>query len=1705
MGIRSWLTKQHLAQFADKFEENAITFAELGGLTHEDLRDGLGIAKFSERKAILKAIKELRGDEVLEPKVIDFPEGLHPDAMNTYIAHPWQSLCAEEHPRVKLHWLTDTAELAVRWAVSVTLAEILFANAMKLPAKLAKQIRDNVERPTLGRWLGVLRELSSNAPQEPVMGMAPFKLYEETFEPLFAGGNRGGTLENSLLVLRNQIAHGGGMSQAHAHELLGHHMPLIEKLLRAVIDATGHAQVLAVESDEAHLLVGTTPQTIDFPEDLDRDSHGTWLVAEHKALPLLPLAIYGPVRMINSAGELQAKPGGAVAQVFTRAYHDRLSYTPLGRDEAHSEVLDVEVFREVFRLDEQLDIKESGASIDGVRWDDALKEARAVAEDLVGRKDELGVVKSWLKSRTPYEEDAPRLGWISGGPGLGKSMLMARLASDYGAGSQRGFYFHKFSNAGNARSNRRMFLKFIETALWSWAPLRAITSAPNPEHEGDDLMDAVEARLLKISDLEAPNPRAPRPAAWIFLDNFDEMIEQDPRFIDVVRRFAVPGTVWLMCGRPEHGLDQEFGHDDMAELIFAGGVPMMSAPDMRAMLLEGLGQARYALLKRDEDDEEGTHNVFIENVVEKARGLPLYVELLLDDLRSGTLTVEDDDKLPDGLGAYYDGLMERIGLSTVSRDLPLIVSLLARAEEPMEVEALATLLAPVLEDVQHYRGRVRAALRVGQSLLKSLNTPEHTEGYLLYHQSFREYIGGQPASPGLPGSKPAARLIDTVHEAERLLYRSAERWEELPQGNLRNHLFRWGTGYAIDLQGDSGLKEARQRLTNYHYLHERLAALRAGAAVDIVAEYNELLRRTPPGEEQQELLVWEAFMRERAHLMASELHDAWPATRVLFQLAMEHADTSPITQAVEQWLDRHDEAQQWLWLRKPGRPAKLKESFARRVFAGHGDRVEGAFRIGSDRLLSWSIDSTLKLWNFETGEEISTLGGHAASVDGAMQLDQETVVSWSRDGGLKSWNVERAELAQDFEGHEKSVLGVCKLDDGRLLSWAEDKTIRIWDVNRGSELACFKGHTRPLRGARMWQEGELAGKLLSWSDDRTLRLWDLEQDESESVMKGHEREVIGALCDEEACEAISWGMDNKLMRWDVKSGALLATFEGHTDVPTGAIFMRGEDGARQVLSWGKDGMLLRWSIDGELLATWKGHKDWVDGVMLVDEDRALSWSKDKNAIWWDVEAGKSLQKLEGHAGWVRGAARLSTGEFLTWAGGGTMRVWDIRKREEEGAEEAELLAVLEGHTAGVRGSEELEDGRLLSWSWDGSLRLWEWAPEENIHESTGHRGWIHAHKMWDEDRAVTWSSDASVIFWDIRTGEPSSVLQGHDKSVDGLEMLEGGKLMTWSGDMTLGVWDIEGAERLAMMEGHTKKIQGGAQLSNGHIVSWSSDTTIKIWDEQTGELLHDLSDHKKLVQGVREFSPGKLVSWSSDATVKLWDAESGELLHDLKEHKKLVKDLKMLDERRAISISSDSTVRVWDLEEATCVHVLEGHKKLVQSVRVFGSTEVFSIGKDNCCIMWDADAGAERWRISDLEEVPDGAAVVDDDRVAMWLKKLAVFVLLDRHTGEELERVGMQEAMHTRPEIWRARQLAGRFDTLSGPWRSQSADQGAILYRDDASGTAVEDVVEWRHTGSWATMGMHPEGIITVHAGNYFHALQLCRGAERVTLDEAKA
>ena len=78
------------------------------------------------------------------------------------------------------------------------------------------------------------------------------------------------------------------------------------------------------------------------------------------------------------------------------------------------------------------------------------------------------------------------------------------------------------------------------------------------------------------------------------------------------------------------------------------------------------------------------------------------------------------------------------------------------------------------------------------------------------------------------------------------------------------------------------------------------------------------------------------------------------------------------------------------------------------------------------------------------GTPLNTIKGHKNWVNGAAILDDGRILSWSDDTTLRLWDSNGAPLTT-IKGHEEAVLGAAILDDGRILSWSSDSTLRLWD------------------------------------------------------------------------------------------------------------------------------------------------------------------------------------------------------------------------------------------------------------------------------------------------------------------------------------------------------------------------------------------------------------------------------------------------------------------------------------------------------------------------------------------------------------------------------------------------------------------------------------------------------------------------------------
>ena len=167
------------------------------------------------------------------------------------------------------------------------------------------------------------------------------------------------------------------------------------------------------------------------------------------------------------------------------------------------------------------------------------------------------------------------------------------------------------------------------------------------------------------------------------------------------------------------------------------------------------------------------------------------------------------------------------------------------------------------------------------------------------------------------------------------------------------------------------------------------------------------------------------------------------------------------------------------------------------------------------RAVSASKDSTLKVWDLETGCELHTPEGHSGDVRGvAVSADGRRTVSASSDHTLKVWDLETGHELRTLEGHSDWVIGVAVSADGRPpfpLPWTNAEG--VGSRNRGSSrhlhrrhspaVLCLRRHSnhirrrlrrpRPLpqtgtRGTAGVRAGETGGKTAGPTDKTTRSL-----------------------------------------------------------------------------------------------------------------------------------------------------------------------------------------------------------------------------------------------------------------------------------------------------------------------------------------------------------------------------------------------------------------------------------------------------------------------------------------------------------------------------------------------------------------------------------------------------------------------------------------
>ncbi len=539
----------------------------------------------------------------------------------------------------------------------------------------------------------------------------------------------------------------------------------------------------------------------------------------------------------------------------------------------------------------------------------------------------------------------------------------------------------------------------------------------------------------------------------------------------------------------------------------------------------------------------------------------------------------------------------------------------------------------------------------------------------------------------------------------------------------------------------------------------------------------------------------------------------------------------------------------------------------------HKDSVHSvAFSPDGKTLASASGDSTVKLWDVSTRQELATLNEHKDSVHSvAFSPDGKTLASASRDNTVKLWDVSTRQELATLKGHT-AVSSVAFSPDGKTLASAgEDNTVRLWDVSTGQELATLKGHTDPVISVAFSPDGKT---LASAGEDNTVKLWDVSTRQELATLKGHTDPVYSVAFSPDGKTLASAGEDNTVRLWDVSTRQELATLKGHTDPVISVAF--SPDG-KTLASAGEDNTVKLWDVSTrQELATLKGHTDPVYSVAFSPDGKTLaSASRDNTVKLWDVSTRQELATLKGHTDPVYSVAFSPDGKTLASASeDNTVKLWDVSTRQE--------LATLKGHTDPVYSVAFSPDGKTLaSASRDNTVKLWDVSTRQELATLKGHTAVSSVAFSPDGKTLASASVDNTVRLWDVSTGENLVTIKGHTGVVMSVAFSPDGKtLASASADDTARLWDVSTGQELATLKGHTDSVRSVAFSLDGRtLASGSFDDTVKLWDVRTRQELATLKGHKSSVYSVA-FSPDKkrmvLASGSDDKTVRLWFAATDE-------------------------------------------------------------------------------------------------------------------------------------------------------------------------------------------------------------------------------------
>ncbi|KAI1734075.1 WD40-repeat-containing domain protein [Xylaria scruposa] len=1155
--------------------------------------------------------------------------------------------------------------------------------------------------------------------------------------------------------------------------------------------------------------------------------------------------------------------------------------------------------------------------------------------------------------------DLPRVLWIKGEPGKGKTMLAISIVEELQRRNQFNVAHFFCKSSEDKRNSAVNIIEGILRQIYSWQPeLLSHFDSCAKDLGGMTNSDWKFSTLWNVLDNTIEDPKF-QPSYFI-VDGIDECDDTSvSRFLKRLRRMnfqleheTSPRTKvqWLITSRDEGIISREFGEFQPEKAL------IISLEDNSEEVQKSVEQyisdrVRKLALKEGYDrDLQAT----VEDYLRKhANGTFLWVAIVCEELKGQPADVVEEAirRFPSGLTKLYKRILGQV-LNNEDRSHALsaerILQTMAVTFEPLTLRELAVAadlprnIRNKDEGIRFYVRLCRSFLRIQSNLVsvrhqsvKDYLVPKHCGDTCSREYDFKVLYHPSPArcrcdhhllSPEDYPVVDRASIVFPIDEVEghrAIVSRSIDSMTEVLRKDIYN--LPQPSCFVTDVKAPDPDPLASIKYACAYWI-DHLSAIKGchnGFGLGDIEKINRFL--------EEQFLYWleaMSLMRSIPEAIAmlidlectiarDEQHDE--QRNLLSSIVY---DAKRFTLAFKSIIERY--------------PLQIYNSAL--LFSPAKSTIRKEF---SEEIPAWVQNQRLPALEENWSPYLHTLEGHTRGVRSvAFSPDGSLLASGSKDSTIRLWDPITGAVYHRLEGHLTGVRELAFSPKGvHLASCSESGPVHVWDPTSGTAIHKLGGDAEGFLTLAFSADGN---QLASGTIDGTVYVWDIFEGTVHHILKcdrssshitclafspdGSQLATVrsGNLLDHEL-EKVS--DDIYLYLWDLNTGKRLHLIHGHME---SVLTLSFSPNGKQLASGSSDGAIqLREPTRGRLLYTLSGNDSVQALAFSPDSSQLASMSETTVQLWdpttgvtrhgsmlavsgdrlvlYDTLTGTMLHMLEGHGYGVFAIAFSPNGSQLASASADcTVRLWDPTAKA--------LPLHQEPNPGTVNKVIFSSDGnRLASLSLNHTIQLWDPATGArlcNIAADSMHLPDIIAFSP-NSQELVSGSRDGSICIWDPVTGAALNRLSPPD-CTDPLKRTPLEWLALSPDVRRLAVkWTVH-------------------RPSSDDPREYRSHRTIRLCDYTTGARLHMLEGdmHHSLSF---KFSPdsSRFASVLYDSTIRLWDTTTGVILYTLKSDEMPFRDFAFSPNNSRLATSSEGdtdamSVQIWDLATGRLLFKLHG-------------------------------------------------------------------------------------------------------------------------------------------------------------------------------------